>query len=146
MEDVKSMTSAELIKRYNELDPEHPVKRFSTLDAGRRRVKALLDKQAAGIGQLISKPKAAAVKKGDPRGRKGFKSVKVIEGGNTVLQKESKRRKVFDAIAGSDDKTASVDFLDKKLGFGTRPYILKMLVSKHVKIFDAEGKEMHYTK
>ncbi len=127
--DLNALTTIQLTAKYNELVPKAPVKKFKTKHLALARVQRVLKEQVEQAKTKI-----------ETRGRKGFHTARVILGGKTVLQSKSKRRLIFDVIAANPG--ILIDDLNKKIGYQTRQYVLKLVEFGHAEVFDKEGKKI----
>lgn len=121
---IEDMTTAELLVLYNQLSGEN-VKRFSTREAGLKRVRKLMTKR------LVTKETSPATK---AKGKSIVTGAKALATGKTVLQTASVRRKVFDALAAHGGRM-SVAELEKQLNFDPRPHLTKLKMFGHVELF-----------
>lgn len=133
------MSMADLVALYNRMMPDAPVKRFSSLDAARKRVDAILAHTAPKPEpRPTSKPARApdVPRKGKPSGER---FVLAFPDGITTLQKNSTRRKVFEKIQelmGTKAQRVSVAALDAAMDFKTQPHLNKLLSGKHIGIYN----------
>jgi len=151
---LKEMSGRELVAYYNQLTGEN-VKRFSSPEAGRKRIAAALAARAVEsppatprIVRLSSRATGSAAMRGEEaEGKKsdfGFTHAMPVQGGKSVLQKQSKRRQVFEKLvelSGEPLQHVAVADLDKAMGFSTRAHLTKLRHEKHITTCKLKGQQ-----